>query len=601
MKQWTYYTPTELKPKGWLKRQLLIQANGLNGNLDRFWPDVRESAWIGGKCEERERVPYWLDGFVPLAYLLDDTCMQMRAKKYIDYILAHQQSDGWLCPYPYDDENDRRDTWSVQLMSKVLTVYYNCTKDERIPDALYRMLKNYYDLLKAGTVCLNRSKKWERYRWYEALFGINFLYERCGEDWLKELAAILKEQGQDYEELIPLWKRHLNRWTYETHIVGLMMMLKSEALTCDILGEEYTDKAERMYDVLHTYNNTVIGLITGDECLAGISPIHGTELCGVVEQMFSFETLFAQCGDRKWLDRMEPVVFNGLPAALTDDMWAHQYDQFSNQIALKRFYGKPPFTTNPDGCHLYAVDSLYGCCTSNHGQGWPKFALSAFAHRGNTVYSLFAVPCELTTDAQHITVETNYPFEHSVRYTVEAKEAFTFQIRIPTCAEALTVNGTVADGQTELRFNLTAGETKVINVAFTATPHFVARPNDLYAVQWGPLVFSVPIRYETTRTKLQEPYFEDEYTPTSNWNYAYCDMPLDICYHGVGDTPFSLVHPPVTMKATAKKIDWGYEDGYDSFCAKVPASREAFGEAQELTLYPYACAKLRMTELPIVK
>ena len=55
------------------------------------------------------------------------------------------------------------------------------------------------------------------------------------------------------------------------------------------------------------------------------------------------------------------------------------------------------------------------------------------------------------------------------------------------------------------------------------------------------------------------------------------------------------------MKATAKKIDWGYEDGYDSFCAKVPASREAFGEAQELTLYPYACAKLRMTELPIVK
>ena len=95
MQQWTYFTPAELKPQGWLLRQLRLQANGLSGNLDRVWPDVKNSAWIGGDAEERERVPYWLDGFVPLAYLLDDDDMKARAKGYMDYILAHQQP-GWL-------------------------------------------------------------------------------------------------------------------------------------------------------------------------------------------------------------------------------------------------------------------------------------------------------------------------------------------------------------------------------------------------------------------------------------------------------------------------------------------------------------------------
>ena len=38
----------EIKPEGWLKNQLRIQANGLSGNLDQFWPDIRDSQWIGG-------------------------------------------------------------------------------------------------------------------------------------------------------------------------------------------------------------------------------------------------------------------------------------------------------------------------------------------------------------------------------------------------------------------------------------------------------------------------------------------------------------------------------------------------------------------------
>ena len=65
-------SPGTIKPAGWLREQLKIQAAGLSGHLDEFWPDIKNSAWIGGKAEGWERVPYWLDGMVPLAYLLDD-------------------------------------------------------------------------------------------------------------------------------------------------------------------------------------------------------------------------------------------------------------------------------------------------------------------------------------------------------------------------------------------------------------------------------------------------------------------------------------------------------------------------------------------------
>ena len=92
------FTPDELCPAGWLKEQLELQADGLAGNLDRVWPDVRDSRWIGGDREGWERVPYWLDGFIPLAFLLRDDDRIARAKRYIDCILRGQREDGWLCP-----------------------------------------------------------------------------------------------------------------------------------------------------------------------------------------------------------------------------------------------------------------------------------------------------------------------------------------------------------------------------------------------------------------------------------------------------------------------------------------------------------------------
>ena len=603
MEKWNFYTSKELKPVGWLKRQLEIQAAGLSGNLDKIWPDVRDSAWIGGSREGWERVPYWLDGFIPLAYLLEDADMIGRARKYIDAILAAQKADGWICPC---EENERKtyDTWAVLLISKVLKVYYDCSGDERIPEALYRVLKNYYKLLSSGEI---RLFGWGKARWFEGFIAIDFTYEKYPEAWLPDLARILKEQGEDYKKLTDRWKRPLNQWTFETHIVNLAMMLKAEAVSHKLLGNTYTDEAEMLRTVLDEYNGTPVGLFTGDECLSGRSPIQGTELCAVVEQMYSYELLYACTGDSKWAERLEVLAFNALPATISDDMWTHQYDQMSNQIACQRFPGKSLFRTNDSEAHLFGLEPHYGCCTANFSQGWPKFALSAFMHSDDTVINVVPVPSELKTENIHIILQTDYPFENSFRYTIRSKTDFTFRVRVPGFGKDLTVNGNPVQKSGELTFGIAAGTDTEIRVAFDAVPYLERRPHDLHTVKCGSLVFAVPVDYEKRMLEYEKdgverkyPYCDYEYLPLSDWNYAYCGQSLEVERHGVGDIPFSGENPPVTVKATAQKIGWGLEDGFETVCAKVPEERTPVSEAQEILLYPYGCAKLRMTEIPLL-
>jgi hypothetical protein len=52
---------------------------------------------VGGTGEPWS-VPYYSDGLLPLAYLLDDQRMIAKASKWVDWTLDHQQSNGAIGP-----------------------------------------------------------------------------------------------------------------------------------------------------------------------------------------------------------------------------------------------------------------------------------------------------------------------------------------------------------------------------------------------------------------------------------------------------------------------------------------------------------------------
>lgn len=63
-----------VKPAGWLNEQLVRMRDGMTGHLDSLYPQVMgpRNGWLGGDGDVWERGPYWIDGLLPLAYILED-------------------------------------------------------------------------------------------------------------------------------------------------------------------------------------------------------------------------------------------------------------------------------------------------------------------------------------------------------------------------------------------------------------------------------------------------------------------------------------------------------------------------------------------------
>ena len=95
------------------------------------------SGWLGGSGESWERGPYYLDGLVPLAYLLEDPALIAKAQRYVEWTLTNQAETGWLGP------KSNTDWWPNMVMLKVLTQYQEATGDPRVVPALTRYFAHH--------------------------------------------------------------------------------------------------------------------------------------------------------------------------------------------------------------------------------------------------------------------------------------------------------------------------------------------------------------------------------------------------------------------------------------------------------------------------
>ena len=614
-----------IHPRGWLQGQLQIQARGMSGHLDEIWPDVGpNSGWLGGTGESWERGPYYLDGLVPLAYLLDDARLKAKAQKYIDWVLDHQAASGMIGPSSNDD------WWPRIVMLKALTQYHEFTGDPRVIPVMDKYFK--YQL---GALPTRPLHDWSKFRWQDELLSVIWLYNRTGSAYLLDLAHLLHAQSYDWEadfadfkytervtaEYIKLNKGEgLKDLALATHGVNNGQAVKTGPVWSQVTASD-TDRnaAAKMISELNKYHGLPNGMFSCDEHLAGLNPTQGSELCTVVEYMYSLEQSLAIVGDPTFGDRLEQLAFNALPGTFTDDMWAHQYNQEPNQVECSLH--QKPWTTDGPESNLYGLEPNFGCCTANYHQGWPKFATSLFmlsgapdsdAHDG-LVAAAYA-PCEVHTVLHgtpvHVVEETDYPFRGAIRLTINPAmpQSFPLQLRIPAWASgaAIKVNGELVPAPTPGTFARVERSWKAgdrVEIVFPMNPRISRWFNDSIAIERGPLVFSYGIGEDWVKLRDRGMTADWQVFPTGQWNYAL-DVDeaspakgIAVTESEVGKSPFTRQHPPVQLALKARRLDqWRADDGAANVLPKSPVASNQPEET--VTLIPYAAAKLRITAFP---
>lgn len=598
-------------PLGWLRDQLKIQKEGLSGHLEEVWPEVGpDNGWLGGKGESGELGPYYLDGLVPLAYLLNDSKLKAKASKWIKWTLNNPGEDGWLGP-----KTDNRDKWWPRaVLLKALAQYAEAAQDTRIESAMatyfMHMVKNLLN---------DPLREWCKFRWGEYLITLLWLCERRQCPVFEKLGFLLHSQGYN-------WSDHFIHFKIEdkvrenpnmaTHVVNHAMGVKYPALWSLFSGKAEDRKAtDTGMEMLDRFHGGATGLFTGDEHLAGLNPSQGTELCAVVEYMYSLEILTSLFGQVTYADRLESLVYNNLPAAFTADMWAHQYNQQANQVLCS--LAKHDWTNSYEA-NIFGLEPHYHCCTANFNQGWPKFAAHLWMgtpDKGLAAVALAPSQVSTTIDGIQITVteKTDYPFTGEIEFEIRTSKpkAFPLSIRIPGWADGAQIflndetPRTALNGSFHTISRTWKNKEKVI-LNLPLIPRVSRHYNNSVAVHRGALTFSLKIDAQWKQIRGEKPAADYEVYPSSKWNYAlvidteHPEKSLRIEEKKVKMPCFSEEKAPVIITARACELPaWGLSGA--SAAPPPPSPVSTSLPVEEVSLIPYGSAKLRITEFPVVK
>lgn len=645
-----------IKPQGWLRHQLQSMSNGLTGNLDEVYSEVvgSRNGWLGGDGDGWERGPYWIDGLLPLAYILNDTQLKAKVQPWIEWTLNNQTEDGYLGPVPFENppENEpglqkvnRRDWWPKMVMLKILQQYYNATEDERVIVALTNYFK--YQLKELPNRPLDYLSLWANRRGGDNLQVVYWLYNITGDQFLLELGDLVQKQTFPWTEVFlsdNISNQH-NSWHYSSikrypfdsteinslsvskiggfHTVNFAQGLKEPIIYYQKDMNPLRIKAVKkaLHDV-NKYHGQPQGMYGGDEPLHGTDPVQGVEFCSISEIMFSLESILKITGDMDFADHLEKIAYNALPTQASDDFSSRQYFQAANQVELSDQLATSYETQTHQGTDfVFGVLTGYPCCTCNMHQAWPKFVQNLFyATSDGGVAALLYAPSTVDVKVADkvdlkIIETTGFPFRESVNFEFQLSKTckFPFHFRIPSWTNdaKVFINGksvefSIKNSIVILNREWRDGDKISLELPMkikTSTWH-----KSFTSVERGPLVYSLKIEDKEIKKDRGDRYGQfTEVFAVDDWNYGLIKSELDNLSKSIqviekewdGRYPWNLENNPIELKLKGMQIpEWKTIDAAPIFPDILHSLELDNYNINDITLVPYGTTTLRITEFP---
>ncbi|MGI5230473.1 beta-L-arabinofuranosidase domain-containing protein [Actinoallomurus sp. CA-142502] len=599
--------PGSVRPGGWLRRQLDLQVEGLNGRM----PEVSDylvyetNGWVDPAKDGWEELPYWLRGFSDLALVTGDRRVRDEARRWIDGILAAQRPDGFFGPASLRTSLEGGpDFWPHMPVLDALRSYADATGDDRIVPFLTR----YFAFQHAQPAAVF-GRGWGAYRWGDTIDSVYWTYNRTGEAWLLDLVRTIHAGSADYVSGIPTW-----------HNVNLAQGFR-EPLQYGVLAGDPALRAAtyRDYDtVMNTYGRFPGGGFAGDENSRPYftDPRQGFETCGFVEFMHSFELLTRITGDPVWADRCEEIAVNSLPAAFDPAQKGTHYITSANSIDLNDVAKTHGQFDNDFAMQAYKPGvHQYRCCPHNYGMGWPYYAeelwLATYdAGLAASMYAASEVTAKVGADGTAVTVteETAYPFEETVtlRLSTPRPVEFPLYLRIPGWCDrpALRVNGEAMPLKATppcyavVSRLWRAGDRVELRLPMRAVTRTWNR--GAASVSYGPLTFSLAIEERWRRSGGTSSWPEYEVGAGSPWNYGLDGSSFDVRRRAATGNPFTRRGVPIELRAKGRRIPQWRADDENVVRPLQDGPARSDEPLETITLVPMGAARLRITTFPVI-
>ena len=193
-----------IQPRGWLRRQLELQRDGLTGHLGEIsiWLSKQDNAWLNREGKGKhgwEELPYWLKGYADIGYVLGDEPMIREAKFWLDAVLENQRDSGDFGPDVVKGAGKRtpsRDLWTNMPMLFCLQSYHEYSHDPRV----LRLMGRYFAWQRTLPDEQFLKDYWENSRGGDNLVSVYWLYNRTGDPSLLELATKLHRNTADWRQ-----------------------------------------------------------------------------------------------------------------------------------------------------------------------------------------------------------------------------------------------------------------------------------------------------------------------------------------------------------------------------------------------------------------